>query len=884
MADVVAPTQINNDIETRDSADKEPARSDFWLGEIEAAKKREEPWWRRGQKVIDRYRDERNKEDGFEKRVNILWSNVEILKAALFSGMGQPDVRRRFPAKGAKERAARTAAIVLERSLSYNQDTTAADEAYEAAVEDHLLPGKGVIWEVYESEVDAEDNITSQKITSNHVYWRDFLTSFGRKWPDVWWVARRHLYSKDELKRYFPDDADKIALGADIEGAQKPKDSKDDTFKRAAVWEIWDKSKKERLYVAEGYDLVLKNDPDPYRLQDFFPCQSPLYAIKTTGSLAPIPEYTLYQDQAQELDRLTTRLDSMVEAIKRRGVYDASLDGGDQKLRQLMNAGDNEFLPYKGFAALMEKGGLKNVFQAEDIAQNIAAVAELSKKRAECIQAIYEVTGISDVVRGSTNPNETATAQRIKGQFGSMRIQKRQARVQRFVRDGYRIKAELIAEHCTREKLQEMSAIRLPLRAEIEMAKQIIARVQQQGQQMPPQAGHNGGPPIDMPGQPPQAPQQPPQQQMMPAPMPQPLQLAPDQMLEVQEVASSVPWEDVEAILRSDERRGYMVDVESDATAKVDDLEEKQARVEFVTSMQGMLEKSLPAAIQVPATLPLIKELVMFGVKTFKAGRQLEETFEDSFQRLGEMAQSKAGQPPPEDPAMVKVKADMERANQEFMLKQKGAEQDAQFKEREMQAKERQMTHEASMKEREMQHQMALKEAEMAFQARLEDLKSRMAHATRTAELEHGMNVEQYKTRSAASMKEMELNSQADLEGRRMQHQGQLEDRKLSNSRELAQMKATPLQPAGAQSQGVPQVAESAEAQEPEDAQMQQALMGIGQVLQQLAGQMEGLAASQQRLERTMKAPRKVMRDPTSGRVAGVQIVDDEQTEQGAAA
>lgn len=808
MAEVVAPTQINNDIETRADADKEPVRSDFWLGEIEAAKKREEAWWRRGQKVIDRYRDERNKEDGFEKRVNILWSNIEILKAALFSGMGQPDVRRRFPSKGAKERASRTAAIVLERALSYNQDTTDAESSYEAAVEDHLLPGKGVVWEVYEAEVDAENNITSQKITSNHVYWRDFLTSFGRKWADVWWVGRRHLYSKDELKKYFPDDADKIPLGADIEGAQKPKDSKDDTFKRAAVWEIWDKSKKERVYVAEGCDVVLKNDPDPYRLQGFFPCQEPLYAIKTTGSLCPIPEYTLYQDQAQELDRLTTRLDAMVEAIKRRGVYDASLEGGDNKLSQLKNAGDNEFLPYKGFAALMEKGGLKNVFQAEDISQNIAAVAELSKKRAECIQAIYEVTGISDVIRGSTNPNETATAQRIKGQFGSLRIQKRQGRVQRFVRDGYRIKSELIAEHCTREKLQEMSAIRLPLRAEVEMAKQMLARVQQQAQQ-PPQPQPQQ--PVNMPGQPPQGPQP---QQMMPSPQaaPQMPQQSPDQMLEIQEVAASVPWEDVEAILRSDERRGYMVDVESDATAKMDDLEEKQARVEFVTSMQGLLEKSLPAAIQMPPALPLMKELVMFGVKTFKAGRQLEETFEDAFQKIGELAQQKAGQAPPEDPAVIKAKADIEAANREFVLKQKQGEQDAQFKAREMDAKEKQMMHEASLKEREMESKLQV----------------------RQAELDHDLRMAEYKTRSEASMREMDRQSAAEGRVREMEHEGEIEGRRQEAARSMSDAKL-------------------ASDRERQEAKTEADGGGdLRDLVQQLMAGMQQLAASQQRLEQAI--------------------------------
>lgn len=112
----------------------------------------------------------------------------------------------------------------------------------------------------------------------------------------------------------------------------------------------------------------------PYKLRDFFPCPEPIYAVKTTGSLEPIPEYTLYQDQADELDAITTRLYRLVDALRRRGIYDASAEDDGKTLGQLAYAGDNEFLPYKGFAALMEKGGLAGVFQSENLEPIIKVV------------------------------------------------------------------------------------------------------------------------------------------------------------------------------------------------------------------------------------------------------------------------------------------------------------------------------------------------------------------------------------------------------------------------------------------------------------------------------------------------------------------------------
>jgi hypothetical protein len=643
--------------DTRASAEGDkPLSAKFWLSELEAARKRDEKWHKRGEKVIARYRDERESDDRTERKTNILWSNTEVLKSVLFQGIGNPDVRRRFPRKGKEERAARQASLVLEHGLSYCADSYDASAQIECAVEDMLLPGLGQCWVVYDAEIeeepasdDSDDSeaaeqvatgISDQQVYFEHVYWQDYRTSAGRKEADIWWKARRHQYSRDELKTYFPKDAEKVPLEASI--ADRPADSKDDddTFKRANVWEIWDKTKRQRSYVAEGYDIILRQDDDPYQLQKFFPCPEPLYGVKTTSSLIPIPEYTLYQDQAEELDRITTRLMRLIEALKRRGVYDATLEGADNQLSGLADADDNEFLPYKGFAALQDKGGLKNVFATEDLKPIIEVVNGLFQQRAMLVQTIYEVTGISDVIRGSSDPNETATAQRIKGQFGSLRIQKRQGKVQTFIRDLFRIKGEIIAEHFEREKLEEMTGIDMPLQAQVDQAKQQLSMIEQQQQmaqqaaQQPPQPGvqamgANGGPPMNgMPAPP---------LQQQPA-MPQP---SPEQMAELQQTAKAVSWEEIAAILKSDDRRGYKVDIETDATVNTDEQMEKQNRIEFLGTMQGFLERSIPAVMQMPELGPLIKELGVFTVKSFKVGRTLEEAFDDFFDKVSK-------RPPPQ--------------------------------------------------------------------------------------------------------------------------------------------------------------------------------------------------------------------------------------------
>lgn len=804
----------NASIDKRSDVDDKPVLSKFWLGEIAASKKRDETWHKRADKVIARYRDERDQDRyaDSERRANILWSNTETLKSALFQSLGNPDVRRRFPKKGADDKAARQAALSLERSLSYCSDAYDAESQIEACIEDYLLPGRGSGWVVYEADVaegygeeeDAGQEAPNGKVRANtlgapsifptpgvgpstfgqngvngsgngygqqsmlptgpqinnqsvklcHVFFKDFLTSAGRKWSDVWWVARGHDYSRDELKKYWPKHAEKIPLNQSVSGynnTAKGSKEEEDTFKRARVWEIWDKSKKERVHVAEEYDLILDNTPDPYKLKDFFPTVEPIYGVKTTSSLTPIPEYTLYQDQAEELDILQTRLCRITDALKRRGVYDASAEGPDNQLATLAHAGDNQFVPYRNFAALMEKGGLAGVFMTEDLKPFAMVLEGLSAREQALLQKIYEITGISDIIRGASNPNETATAQKIKGQFGSLRLQKRQKRIQCFIRDLYRLKAEIIAEHFTREQLVEMTSIDMPLKAEQEQAKMMLAAIQQREQQAkmmaqgPPQGGPpqqgapmNGGvPPPNgggMPGGPPQP-------MMPPAPPP----VSPQVMEQLIATAKAVPWEDIQAILRSDQRRGYKVDIETDATNALDSETEKQQRIEFITAMGTMLSEALPMIAQAPppaaaALVTLLKENAMFAATAFKAGRTMEEAYEDAFTKLEELAKSQASQPPKPSPEEAQLKADMEMKKADLQFQQQSKQMEFQFKQAEAQQsaqiEQRKMEHEAKLKEQELQHTMQIETFKAQQESQLQQYKAEQDMQMRSREFE----------------------------------------------------------------------------------------------------------------------------------------------------
>lgn len=464
-------SQSQGTFETRADAAEGGGAVKVWKDELRKAQHEEKDWRERAQKVIDRYRDDARRDKATSERFNILWANTEILRAHLFPSSPNPDVRRRNDRED-DESAGREAARALERALSFYQDTNSFDRAVDMALIDMLLTGRGVIRVAHDPEIEERrgqidpsdplrepptvEVVTDQQLRWEYVHWRDFAVSPARSWSEVRWVAFRHFLTRDQLREFFDDEiAEEIPLDfAPESGEEQPSN----VFKQSEIWEIWDKQNRERVWVNLGFERLIETEPDPLELDGFWPMPAPLYAVPTPNSMIPVPEFTLYQDQARELDRITTRIKRLVEQMKRRGLYAA--DQGNT-LKQLEDADDNQFFPVEDFSALMEKGGLAQAFQQEDLSQGREALQVLYQQRETLLNTIFQVTGISDIVRGQGQGNETATAQRLKGQFAGTRLSKRQLDVERWLKEAYEVSAEVIAEHWQPQILQQITGVEL---------------------------------------------------------------------------------------------------------------------------------------------------------------------------------------------------------------------------------------------------------------------------------------------------------------------------------------------------------------------------------------------------------------------------------------
>lgn len=603
----------------------------YWVEQIAIYEKAFQNWEGAAKKIVKRYKDERNESSAEvpKARFNILWSNVQTLSPALYAKSPIPNIDRRFEDDDV---TGTTAARVLERATTYFVDNDLFDSVMSQSVLDRLLPGRGVAWVRYVPQFEegaeitddvvkgSEDvpELTTEDVVIDYVHWTDFLHGWGRTWEEVPWVGRKVYMSKAEMKKRGFKNWDKVPLEKDRD---KEDGEEKQTIAKAVVYEIWNKTTKEACWIHKSMDEELDKRKDPLGLKDFFPCPKPIYATLANDNLIPTPDYKQYESQARELDDLTARITSIQGSLKVVGVYDASAEG----LSRILAEGiDNKMVPVEQFALLAEKGGMKGVvdwFPMEMVANVLVAMYEARDK---VKQDLYEITGISDIVRGATDPNETLGAQELKGKFATLRMDNNQKDVARFSRDLVRMIAEIIAEHFDIDTIKEIAGIKLLSEQE---KQQIIMQ-----SKMPGPPGPDGQP-------------------TPPPPLPD----------DMQELLALPTWEEVEALLRNDTLRSFRISIETDSTIKQDQEAEKAARVELI----GSVTQFLAMAAELPAPLqPLAGELLQFGVKGFKISRELETAFDVMLKKINKQAQA----PPPPDPEMMKAQADMQNDEQQRQL------------------------------------------------------------------------------------------------------------------------------------------------------------------------------------------------------------------------
>ena len=443
-----------------------------WQREIQAALKRCEKFYEQGVKTNKRYRDESTEGLHVEKyRLNLFNNHITTLESMLYGNTPKVTVKRKHDDH--QDDQARVAGLILKRHLDQDIRQGGEDMAsvIRAALGDRLRPGLGqarVRYDVETEETEDENGVKSEELIEEechieYVHWKDFLWGYGRIWADVPWVAYRSYMRRSEAKKRFGEEVYKTLeyVKRDPYGSDAKKtiseSNMQSTWQTAEVWEIWDKESYNVYWYSPGAPKILDEQEDPYELSTFFPSPPPMAANCTTDLFMPKSDFAIAQDLYNEIDILQTRIHLITRALRLVGVYDKNQE---EIGRMLKEGTDNDLIPVEKWAVLSEKGGLENVIEWFPLDQVAEALVKLREMRDEAIQLLYQVTGMSDILRGgSTHPREAKGTQELKAKFASVRVQKLQDEFARFASDLMTIKAEIISRHFDPETILEKSNI-----------------------------------------------------------------------------------------------------------------------------------------------------------------------------------------------------------------------------------------------------------------------------------------------------------------------------------------------------------------------------------------------------------------------------------------
>lgn len=578
-----------------------------WVKELTAAKKEMDKFCEQGRKVVGAYLDHRSSgtDDGDAAKLNLFWSNVQVMKASLYAKTPKVDVHRTF--KDENDDVARVAGTMLERILNsgIESDNSDFDVAARQSIEDFLLPGMGQMWLRYEVETTpmktdpvadpqtgqelvasvSYEQITHEDALSDYVYWQDFRYSPARTWEDVRWVARRTYLSRAKAVKRFGEKA-RLLPSSKQQGKGKG-DSvspQNNPWDRIEIWEIWCKEERKVYWCCPTHDTIVEVKDDPLGLEAFLPCPRPLVTNVTTSNFVPRADYVIVQDSYTQIDELTTRIKYLTKACKVVGVYDKQAAAVG---RVFMEGVENQLIPVDSWMAFAEKGGLKGAMDFVPIDVIAGVIDKLTAQRDVIKMGLYEVMGISDIMRGSTDPSETLGAQEIKAQFGSARLTAKQQEIGMWAAEAQRIKAQIICNHWQAQTIIERSNIMASVDAQL--AQPAVALLK------------SGG-----------------------------------------------------VALR------YRFVIDPDSMSTLDWAAERDARTQAITAIGTFVTSVTPLVAQSPDAMPIVLQMLKWMMGGFKVGKEIEGVLDQAIQSAAQTAGPKP--PSPAEQAEIdKTKSEVEK-------------------------------------------------------------------------------------------------------------------------------------------------------------------------------------------------------------------------------
>lgn len=425
-------------------------KQEYWQKQLETAFANPiyKKWIKTSKNIARRYRNQAFLSDNTRKKVdldgdckgyNLLYRNVSVRLPFILPFIPKVQVDR---TNRDNDQVGRVASMILERTTAKLTECPQFKRALSYTKLDAELSNFGIIWVSY-APYYTQDGLLKEDVSFDYVSHEDFIWQKSKHWDDCGWVARRLRMTEADIKKQFPN----IRLPEDLTDDELDEvvktgliDEKDREDKTISVYEIWDKWDRKVYIFHPTHKKILATYDYPYDID--FPCARPLSYDEFTDSTVPVSRHAQYLAQYEAVDTINKRITKIKDALRVAGGYDASIpDFG--KLFDADN--DNSLIGLKNTEKLNGKPLESVIWMVPQ--DNIATALERLKiVRDEYISDIQKGLGIYDVLEGDTKAQEAYGTNRLKGSFGTMRLQDDQKDAIYFVQDTIRIACDIICQ------------------------------------------------------------------------------------------------------------------------------------------------------------------------------------------------------------------------------------------------------------------------------------------------------------------------------------------------------------------------------------------------------------------------------------------------------
>jgi hypothetical protein len=169
--------------------------------------------------------------------------------------------------------------------------------------------------------------------------------------------------------------------------------------------------------------------------------------------------------------------------------------------------------------------------------------------------------------------------------------------------------------------------------------------------------------------------------------------------------------------------RNFRIDIAADSLVQIDEMQNKRDRLEFIQAFGGFLQQALPVGQNAPQMVPVMVDLLKYGVQAFKQARPLEGSLDQALEQM-KQAQGQQQPNPEAQQAQADAQMEMQKAQADMQIESQKAQMQAQLEQAKLQMQ-------MQIEQVRAQTQMQIEQQRQAMEAQIEKYKADLDARTR---------------------------------------------------------------------------------------------------------------------------------------------------------